>query len=334
MRFSVIIPLYNKVQYVERAILSVLAQTYTDYELIIVDDGSTDGSANAVAQMEENNQQLSLMQKCGRFLFVKQQNKGAGAARNNGTNISKGDYLCFLDADDWWADGFLEGINYLINDFPEAGAYGTAYYYYKNAHGRILDYALPKDFCVGYINYFRCYADSMQMPLWTGAVAIPNNVFVEFCGFSEKLTLGEDFYLWVRIALKYKVAFLNKPLSYYFQDLQASQRAVGRLHDPKTHMLWGLDDLEPVEKTNEDYKRLIDKLRVTGLYQYYLDKRYKNAAIQELKKVDWCKQPLSVRLRYKMPVVLLRKWYSFMVFGSKVKQWMIRKKRGEKLSAK
>lgn len=334
MRFSVIIPLYNKVQYVERAILSVLAQTYTDYELIIVDDGSTDGSANAVAQMEENNQQLSLLQKCGRFLFVKQQNKGSGAARNNGAKISKGDYLCFLDADDWWADCFLEGINGLINDFPEAGAYGTAYYYYKNAHGRILDYALPKGFKAGYINYFCCYADSMQMPLWTGAVAIQNNVFVEFCGFSEMLTLGEDFYLWIHLALKYKVAFLNKPLSYYFQDLPASQRAIGRLHDPKTHMLWGLDDLEPVEKTNEDYKRLIDKLRVTGLYQYYLDKRYKNAAIQELKKVDWSKQPVSVRLRYKMPVALLRMWYSFMVFGSKVKQWMIRKKRGEKLSAK
>lgn len=91
-------------------------------------------------------------------------------------------------------------------------------------------------------------------------------------------------------------------------------------------MLWGLEDLEPIEKTNEDYKRLIDKLRVIGLYQYYLDKRYKNAAIQELKKVDWCKQPVSVRLRYKMPVVLLRMWQIIMVQGSMVKQWMIRSK--------
>lgn len=334
VRFSVIVPLYNKAPYVARTLQSVLYQTYDDYELIVVDDGSTDGSCEAVEKMTLDNPKMRDLHDSGRFKLIKQVNSGVSTARNNGVKMSCGDYLCFLDADDWWADCFLEGINGLINDFPEAGAYGTAYYYYKNAHGRILDYALPKDFCVGYINYFRCYADSMQMPLWTGAVAIPNNVFVEFCGFSEKLTLGEDFYLWVRIALKYKVAFLNKPLSYYFQDLPASQRAVGRLHDPKTHMLWGLDDLEPVEKTNEDYKRLIDKLRVTGLYQYYLDKRYKNAAIQELKKVDWGKQPLSVRLRYKMPVVLLRMWYSFMVFGSKVKQWMIRKKRGEKLSAK
>lgn len=325
MRFSVIIPLYNKVQYVERAILSVLAQTYTDYELIIVDDGSTDGSTNVVAQMEENNQQLSLLQKCGRFLLVKQQNKGAGAARNNGAKIAKGDYLCFLDADDWWADGFLEGMDGLIKDFPEAGVYGTAYYYYKNAYVKTLDYALPKDFKSGYINYCRCYADSMQMPLTSISVSVNKEIFIEIGGFSEKLTLGEDFYLWIHLALKYKVAFLNKPLSYYFQDLPVSQRAIGRLHDPKTHMLWGLDDLEPVEKTNEDYKRLIDKLRVTGLYQYYLDKRYKNAAIQELKKVDWCKQPLSVRIKYKMPIVLLQLWQGFMNFGSTVKQRLIKK---------
>lgn len=326
MRFSVIIPLYNKVQYVERAILSVLAQTYTDYELIIVDDGSTDGSANAVVQMEENNQQLSLLQKCGLFLFVKQQNKGAGAARNNGAKISKGDYLCFLDADDWWSENFLLEMDTLINKYPKAGVYGTAYYYYKNSFAKTLNYALPKGFKAGYINYFRCYADSLQMPLTSISVSINKEIFIEIGGFSEKLTLGEDFYLWIHLALKYKVAFLNKPLSYYFQDLPASQRAIGRLHNPKTHMLWGLEDLEPIEKTNEDYKRLIDKLRVTGLYQYYLDKRYKNAAIQELKKVDWGKQPLSVRLRYKMPVVLLQLCQKIMVLGSMVKQWMIRRK--------
>lgn len=324
MRFSVIIPLYNKVQYVERAILSVLAQTYTDYELIIVDDGSTDGSANAVVQMEENNQQLSLLQKCGRFLFVKQQNKGAGAARNNGAKISKGDYLCFLDADDWWSEIFLAEMSTLIEKFPNAGIYATAYYYYKNGHCHEMDCAIPKNFESGYIDYCRCYYDSSQMPITSISVAVRKDLFFEVGGFSEKFTYGEDFYLWIHLALKYKVVFLNKLLSYYFQDLPVSQRAIGRLHDPRTHMLWGLKDLEPVEKTNEDYKRLIDKLRVTGLYQYYLDKRYKNAAIQELKKVDWCKQPLSVRLRYKMPVVLLRFWQEFMVRGSRVKQWVIR----------
>lgn len=322
MRFSVIIPLYNKAAYVERAVESVLSQTFDDYELIIVDDGSTDGSVDIIKRMEAG--RLSDLKNSGRFFFVMQKNSGAGAARNNGAKIAHGDYFCFLDADDWWSEIFLAEMSTLVEKFPNAGIYATAYYYYKNGHCHEMDCAIPKDFKSGYINYCRCYADSMQMPLWTGAVAVPRNVYGELRGFSEKLSLGEDFYLWIRIALKYKVVFLNKLLSYYFQDLPVSQRAIGRLHDPRTHMLWGLKDLEPVEKTNEDYKRLIDKLRVTGLYQYYLDKRYKNAAIQELKKVDWCKQPLSVRLRYKMPVVLLRFWQEFMVRGSRVKQWVIR----------
>lgn len=324
MRFSVIIPLYNKESYVERALLSVLAQTYDDYEIIVVDDGSTDGSTDIVRQLIGNNFHLIQLQKKSRLSFVRQQNSGAGVARNNGAKISKGDYLCFLDADDWWSDGFLAGINGIINDFPEAGAYGTAYYYYKNAYARTLDYALPEGFKAGYINYCRCYADSMQMPLWTGAVAIPRLVFDEVGGFSENLSLGEDFYLWIHIALKYKVAFLNTSLSYYNNDVPVTKRAVGKLHAPSMHMLWGMRDLEPIEKSNGDYKRLIDKLRVAGLYSYYLDDRYRKDAISELKKVDWTRQTLFVRIKYKLPICFLRLSQNFMIFGSKVKQHFIK----------
>lgn len=324
MRFSVIIPLYNKAAYVERAVKSVLSQTFDDYELIIVDDGSTDGSADIIMQMEENDRQLSdLKSKC-RFVFIKQKNSGAGAARNNGAGIAHGEYFCFLDADDWWTDCFLQKVNDLIEAYPEAGAYGTAYYYYKNARGRVLDYALPTGFKSGYINYCRCYADSMRMPLWTGAVSIPCDIFEEFSGFSEMLTLGEDFYLWIRIALKYKVAFLNKPLSYYNNDVPVAKRAVGKLHTPAKHMLWGLLALEHYESTNKDYKYLIDKLRVNSLYPYYLDKDYRKAAVSELQKVDWKKQPLAVRMKYRLPPFCLILWQRFRVFGSRVKQWGIK----------
>lgn len=326
MRFSVIIPLYNKAAYVERAVESVLSQTFDDYELIIVDDGSTDGSVDIIKRMEAG--RLSDLKNSGRFFFVMQKNSGAGAARNNGAKIAHGDYLCFLDADDWWTDLFLQKVNGLIGDYPEAGAYGTAYYYYKNARGKVLDYALPVGFESGYINYCRCYADSMRMPLWTGAVAIPRNVYGELRGFSEKLSLGEDFYLWIRIALKYKVAFLNEPLSYYNQDVPVTKRAVGKLHDPARHMLWGLAELEPYETTNPDYKYLIDKLRVTSLYPYYLEKKYRKAAVSELEKVDWKKQPLAVRVKYRLPPFCLILWQKFMVYGSHAKQWGIRKCRG------
>ena len=118
MRFSVIIPLYNKAPYVAKAIGSVLAQTFTDYELIIVDDGSKDDSAEKAVQAIGNHTNVRL---------IKQENAGVSMARNNGAAISQGDYLCFLDADDWWEPTFLEEMSKLVEEFPDAGIYGTNY---------------------------------------------------------------------------------------------------------------------------------------------------------------------------------------------------------------
>ena len=126
------------------------------------------------------------------------------------------------------------------------------------------------------------------------------------------------------MALKYKVAFLNEPLSYYYQDADTAWRLVGRLHRPEEHMLWNLDYLKDEEKSNPDYKRLIDNLRTYGLLPYYLSKQYNAAAKQELAKVDWDHQPDPVRRQYKMPVPLLRFRQSFMKLGSHLKQWIIR----------
>ncbi len=327
VRFSVIVPLYNKAPYVARTLQSVLDQTSDDYELIVVDDGSTDGSCEAVEKMTLDNPKMRDLHDSGRFKLIKQVNSGVSTARNNGVKMSCGDYLCFLDADDWWADGFLAAMDKLVVEYPEAAAFGTAYYYYKNGFPRELDFGLQKDFKSGYINYCRQYADSMQMPLWTGAVAVRRVAFLDLKGFPVNLTLGEDFYLWIQLALNYKVVFLNENLSYYFQDVPVEKRAVGKLHNPQTHMLWNLSFLEGCEYTNSDYKYLIDKLRVTGLFLYYLDKQYHEAAVQELKKVDWSKQPLSIRLQYKTPISVLRILHRMRVMASNVKQRIIKQKR-------
>ena len=106
MRFSVIIPLYNKAPYVARAIDSVLAQSFKDYELIIMDDGSKDDSFEIVSNSIEGRQNCHL---------YRQENAGVSMARNNGVAASKGDYLCFLDADDWWDSCFLEEMSKLID---------------------------------------------------------------------------------------------------------------------------------------------------------------------------------------------------------------------------
>lgn len=311
MLFSVIIPLYNKAPYVAKAIQSVLSQIFTDFELIIVDDGSRDNSVEIATQAIEGHSNCHL---------IRQENAGVSVARNNGMAASHGDYLCFLDADDWWDERFLAEMAKLIEEFPEVGIYGTNYTIVNETKRktRVAQIGVEKGFEKGYINYCKAYAKTMYMPLWTGAVCIPRIIFKEMVGFPKGIKMGEDFIIWIHIALKYKVVFLNKPLAFYNQDVD--NRAVGRLYKPEEHMLWNLIDLEPLEKTNPDYKQLIDNLRTYSLLPYLLDKRYREVAREELNKVDWNDQHPTNKRFYSCPLWLLRVWQSIMRIGSRIKQ--------------
>ena len=311
-KFSVIIPLYNKAPYVAKAIQSVLAQIFADYELVIVDDGSRDESAAIASQVIIGHDNCHL---------IRQGNAGVSMARNNGVAASHGDYLCFLDADDWWEETFLEEMVKLIEDCPEAGVYGTGYTIVNETKHKTREapIGLETGFEKGYINYCQVYAKTLVMPLWTGAVCMPRQVFDEMGGFPKGIKLGEDFLLWIHVALKYKVAFLNKPLSFYNQDVDVVHRGVGRLHKPQEHMLWNLTDLGPLEKKDVDYKKLVDGLRTYSLLPYYLSREYHADAKKELDKVDWTRQPDKIRKRYKRPVFLLKIEYAFRKLGSWVK---------------
>lgn len=316
MKFSVIIPLYNKAPYVAKAIQSVLSQTFYDYELVIVDDGSRDDSA-AVAQ--------KAIEGRDRCQLIRQENAGVSVARNNGVAASQGEYLCFLDADDLWESTFLSEMAKLIDEYPDAGIYGTNYTIVNdNKHKtRVARVGVEEGFEKGYINYCQVYAKTMYMPLTSISVAIPRWVFLKVKGFPEGIRLGEDFLLWVHLALQYKVAFLNKPLAFYNQDVEANNRGTGRLHDPREHMLWNLSDLEPEEQCNNDYKALVDALRVHTLMPYYLSKKYRQAAMSELNKVDWSRQPDKLRRAYKRPIGLLKLKHSLMKIGSDIKRTII-----------
>jgi glycosyltransferase involved in cell wall biosynthesis len=311
-QFSIIMPLYNKALYVRKAVESIVSQSYSDWELIVVDDGSNDGSAEIVAEITKPRIRLIRLEN----------NVGVSMARNNGVAVSNGEYLCFLDADDWWEPTFLQEMAKLIAEFPNAGIYGTNYTIVNETKHktRVAQIGVENGFEKGYINYCQAYAKTMYMPLWTGAVCIPRNVFEEMHGFPKGIKLGEDFLLWIRIVLKYKVVLLNKPLAYYNQDVDVKSRGVGRLHKPQQHMLWNLSDLDVEEKNNVDYKQLMDNLRVYGLLPYYLSKEYHKDALTELVKVDWEKQPKKVWRQYHQPLIWTRIIYRMMTIGSKVKQ--------------
>lgn len=309
-RFSVIIPLYNKAPYVGKTVESVLGQTFGDYELIIVDNGSNDGSHEIVAAFTDN-----------RIKIVRlEENVGVSNARNKGVAMASAPIVTFLDADDWWEPTFLEEMAGLINRHPDAGIYGTGYYIVKNGKKRLAPIGVDEGFEEGEINYCAVYAKTLCMPLTSITVAMPKAVFDETGGFKPYLKLGEDFDLWVRIALKHKTVFLNKPLSNYNQDVDVTYRGTHHLRDPKEHMLWNLGYLEPEEKTNADYKQLIDNLRTYSLLPYLLTKQYRSAARQELAKVDWSRQPANTARLYRLPVGILRLRRFALLTGVKIKK--------------
>lgn len=298
--FSVIIPLYNKAPYVAKAIESVLGQTYRDFEVIVIDDGSTDQSLE-VAKIFENKS----------ITIVSQPNSGVSTARNNGVKLAKYPYICFLDADDWWHPTFLEEMKRLITDFSDAGIYGSGYYIVKNGQERIAPIGVPQGFERGIIDYCEVYAKILCMPLTSISVAIPKHIFDEEEGFKSKLKFGEDFDLWIRIALKHKVILVNKPLAYYNQDVDINNRgvAVHKIYSPENHFIFNLDYLYDNEKNNHRLKILLDKLRVYILLKYRMQKAFPKEYNAEIKKVDFSVQPLGVRLQYYLPVWFLKQYY-------------------------
>ena len=314
MTFSVIMPLYNKAPYVEKAIRSVLEQTYPHYELIVINDGSTDNSAEIAEK---------LLDSVANAKFINQQNSGVASTRNNGVAIAKGEYVCFLDADDWWDISFLQEMNQFIKDYPEAGIWGTNYWYVKRGMTRVGVRCET-----GYINYPLVYKFTCSMPLTSISVCISKKVFFESDGFPFGIKLGEDFLLWSKIALNHKVAFLNKPLAYYNNDIPATMRATRNLHKPEHHMLFMMSELDDAIKNEdiankEDWSALLDSLRVNGLLEYWLCDKYRDRAKQELAKVDWSKQPSSIKNLYAKPIWFLRaKRFVFAVL-SFIKQRLI-----------
>ena len=355
-RFSVVVPLYNKAPYVRKALESIASQTYRDFELIIVDDGSSDNSAaiceeffqtfnhslahsinvnpSFVHSINVNHSLAHSINVNPSFVhsFIRQTNSGVAAARNRGVAESHGEFVCFLDADDWWEPNFLEEMDRLIKEYPDAGLYATNYVYYKPGKTHVA-LSLPR----GYIDYPKAYYEGSSMPVWTGATCMPRRVFYEMGGFPVGIKLGEDFLLWAKTALHYKVAFCEKPLAYYNNDVPASLRATRNLHAPEHHMLFNLASLEneianlslvhsftPSRVTS--WKLLLDKLRVSGLMDYWLSEEYHDVATAELAKVNWSKQPKSAKAQYEKPIWFLKAKRRFMQVGSYCKQKLIRLK--------
>ena len=230
---SVVIPLYNKEPYIARALNSVLAQTFQDFEVIVVDDGSTDDGAEIVRGFKDL--QIRLIQ---------QKNQGVSAARNRGIEAARAEMVAFLDADDEWLPGFLETILRLRRKFPRAGAYATGYYIQFHNHLREANIQhLPSKPWEGIISrFFQVAAESE--PVTSSSVCVPKTIFNKIGPFVVGEWWGEDTEMWGRIALHYPIAFSRGPGAVYHYG------ATNRANEKKK-----VEMQHPFMQTGSDYMK-------------------------------------------------------------------------------
>lgn len=309
--FSVIIPVFNKAPYLQKAIYSVISQTFQEFELIVVNDGSKD---NSLEVLQSINKTLDKP-----FTIINQQNAGVSTARNNGVKIAQYEYIAFLDADDWWDATYLEEMKALITQYPEAGIYGSSYFKVKNGKHIPANIGVEAGFQHGFINYFKVYAKTMWMPLTSISAVIKKDIFIENNGFKPALKLGEDFDLWVRIAIDYPVAFVNKALAYYNQDVDVINRAVNsRFYKPHEHMLFS--DYGDI-MNHKDFRYLYEKLALYGLLPYFLFNINKKEVKRVLNSIDWKKHSVKYKIIYNfMPKFMMKTYIKVVKFGYQIKQ--------------
>lgn len=219
---SVVIPLYNKGPHIARALNSVLNQTFQDFEVIVV-DSSTDDGTDIVKGFNDP-----------RIRLIQQEKQGVSAARNLGIDEARAELIAFLDADDEWLPDHLNIILRLRERFPEAGAYTTAYFMKYHDKCNLQEYHnIPPSPWEGIIpDYFKS-ASVGRPPVTTSAVAIPKRIFEDVGKFSIETWWGEDMDQWGRIAIRYPIAFSWKGAAVYHLDAvnRASDKREKPLHE-------------------------------------------------------------------------------------------------------
>ncbi len=255
--FSVILPLYNKEKDIANTINSVLAQSHLNFEIIIVNDGSTDNSRQVVEQFKDD-----------RIVLYDKLNGGASSARNYGVQKSNAEYIAFLDGDDYWYSEHLETLDEMIKKIPQAKWFATAYEVKHNKHliltmkSPVIDFGLN---WIGEIDDF--FANSMIDCLaWTSSVCMRKDFFNELGGFNLKYDTGQDMDLWIRAALSSELCFCNKVTSRY--ELMASNRLTNKPTKLKQHL--NVQSFAEIEKNNISLKRFMDRIRFAYALKFKL----------------------------------------------------------------
>lgn len=225
-KVDVIIPAYNAAKFLPAAIESVIAQTFTDWHIVLVDDGSSDDIKDVIAPY--------IQQLGPKLTYIKQRNKGLPAARNTAILNSSSEFLALLDADDVWLPCRLEESLKAFEGHPQVGlAYG--YNSRVDAEGKVVDtFIRPSKVPEGRVAPY-IYMRAMNLPCPT--VTFRRACLSDVGMFDETMRATEDRDLWVRIALKYDVALVPKLIAHYRISPQAMTTDPGRMLDAQLHFV-------------------------------------------------------------------------------------------------
>lgn len=298
--FSIVIPLYNKEKYVLGTLQSVFDQIFTDYEIIIVEDCSTDSSLAKISGIQSEKVKI----------IRHESNQGLSASRNTGIRNSTGNYIAFLDADDYWKTEFLDELNLLIGMFPEARLFATNYEeILQNGTALLPDNNaenLPEHLIIP--DFF---AISLAQPLYCpSGFCVEKSVFDVVGFYNETIRFGEDVDFNIRANSAYKLAYSKKPLVKYtmVSENQITQSTISG----KT-----ITDFDAFEngQTSQSLKKFLD------FHRYIMAKHYKAenncAQFEKMKKgIDYNNLNLKQRILLNLPLPLLnlvKKMKSFLL---------------------
>ena len=287
---SVVIPLYNKAQSIRKTLDSVLAQTYKNFEIVVVDDGSTDGSAG-VAEAMLCECKVSGVECRGKV--IRKANGGVSSARNEGILAAKGEYIAFLDGDDLWHPEYLETLHQLIVDYPNAALYGIGCTKISGdmIPNRILSSNERGEIEDVWNHYPSC---------WTGSSSCSSRErLIEVGLFDTRMTHGEDIDMWWRLLLSGKGVVDNLVLAYYRQDTE--NRAMNRVIPLEKHIPYYMEKYAEARANNVDFRRFFDREMIYILYPYLFISDYKKTAKIIAKSIDFSLQKWTMYFRMICP---------------------------------
>ena len=293
MKFSIVIPTYNKANTIEQALDSIYDQTVNNFEIIVVNDGSTDNILDVLDRYDKP------------VRVISQENKGVSVARNTGIDHAVGEYICFLDADDMWYPNHLEVVSDMMKKYPSAEYFGTCHRS-SFPDGRIvdgnsrlsdLDEIMVVHDLIGFINKYGGVVN-------TNSICVKRSILLdEKIYFEPGEKMGEDVDVWYRIALKHPIVISSKMTTLYRREFSTATAVTSNPPDwcfvKRKESI--INDKDISDENKESFINMCDR--------YYMaigrELSYNKNIGEALKRIMRVRHKLSVRFIISLTIILL-----------------------------